>query len=65
MLQITNYLFIRFDKSQQGKVNFEDFNDAIIDDPNLLEIFTLLNKGIHEQFITKTIEEERRHWFMN
>jgi hypothetical protein len=36
-----------------------------LSDPNLLEIFTLLNKGIYEFFITKTVEEGRRHWFMN
>lgn len=63
--QITNYLFQRFDVRNVGKVTFEEFNDAILDDPQLLEIFTLLNKGIYEHFITKTLEEGRRHWFMN
>lgn len=63
--QIASYLFQRFDSRGTGKVNFEEFNDAIMDDPQLLEIFTLLNKGIYEHFITKTLEEGRRHWFMN
>lgn len=63
--QISNYLFNRFDSKKSGKVCFEDFNDAIMDDGQLLEIFTLLNKGIYEHFITKTLEEGRRHWFMN
>ena len=63
--QITTYLFKRFDSRRIGKVTYEEFNDAILDDPQLLEIFTLLNKGIYEHFITKTLEEGRRHWFMN
>jgi hypothetical protein len=63
--KITDYLFDRFDMRRAEKVTFDEFNDAIMDDPQLLEIFTLLNKGIYENFITKTVEEGRRHWFMN
>lgn len=65
VVQISNYLFHRFDSKKTGKVYFDDFIDAIMDDGQLLEIFTLLNKGIYEHFITKTLEEGRRHWFMN
>ncbi len=42
----------------------QDFNEAVISDPYILEIFTLLNKGIYEHFITSKLEEERRNWFM-
>jgi hypothetical protein len=61
---ICRYLFGRFDQNKSGKVLLEDFNEAVISDPNILEIFTLLNKGIYEHFITSKLEEERRSWFM-
>lgn len=63
--QITNYLFNMFDPSKRGYVSFDDFNEAIQEDYTLMEIFTLLNKGIYEHFITKVLEDSRRHWFMN
>ena len=62
-LQLSRYLFNSFDSSSTGRVGLESFSRAVDKDKSLLEIFTLLNNGIYEHFVTSKVEEERRLWF--
>lgn len=57
--KIGSYLFRNFHEAQDGKVDFVAFSNAVEKDPNILEMFTLINKGISEAIIMKTIEEDR------
>lgn len=53
-------MFQKFDKNKEGKVTKKQFKRIVAEDPNLLEIFTLLNKGISDAIISQTIEEDRK-----
>lgn len=56
---IRNYvkqMFIKMDREHQQKVTLSDFKSAINEDPNMLEIFDVLNKGL-----TQTTTESQKN----
>lgn len=56
---ISTYLIKKFDANNEGTVDFKSFIVAVEKDPNIIEMFTKINKGISEAIIVKTIEEDR------
>lgn len=60
-----NLIFQKFGKTPGDTVTLGEFTVALKEDPSLLDIFTLLSKGVTENLITTSEEETRLKWYLN
>ena len=58
-------LFQKFGKPEGDKVTLEEFKETVLGDPGLLEIFTLLNRGVTESIVTPNNEDGKLAFYIN
>ena len=58
-------LFQKFGKKSEEDVSLEEFLDSCNKDPSLLEIFTLLNRGITETIIAPNTQDNKLFFYLN
>jgi Ca2+-binding EF-hand superfamily protein len=57
-------IFQKFCKVGDEKIQLKEFQEAVQQDPSLLEIFTLLSRGMTEGIVTNSEQEARLKWYI-
>jgi hypothetical protein len=58
-------IYQKLDKAPDDTVSLIEFQATLQKDPGLLDIFTLLSKGVTESLISGSEEETRLKWYLN